>query len=555
MKRILAIIFISLILVIGALFIFREWLRRGEFISRNNVTFQGHGRIKITISSPVNSISVEIDDERDLYTALGFSQALMSGDRMEFLRLCALGDLSEHLGQHYEPFDFYMKSWKFEKLADYTLDSLDIITCRKVQAFTDGINRRYEIFPPPSGCLWAGIEPVPWKTEHVVALWHLLRWSQTENWPLYFFIRYLDIYYGRHVKEQFETAQGGKIHDQINIGHVRKFMELFETDRKFRVFTGLRPVLDEHLLSPRLIYAYSGSQNEDWIRIDVKHSEMIKSYVMHVGLPLFFSVNHKGVYPVAMRMVPLYPIDPDGEKKMDIVPSSIDIYENIKYFDFSIRAALFDINGNIFKALMNKDSVENQHVKNFSYGIFQQSKHAPNTPVYIQSRNESDVNREIIKVIKEKRGVANLPDDYDPLLLSIFRVRLVNYIYRDDLTVLHPDMAEWPFIFQSIFLRHLQIIFKNPYSAWWDKKETQDITENMYDIINEVFEELYYLFDNISHQNIISDIRAVEHPGHPLSRFHLFTGSWQYYSKDLTAPLLIKSQDDQYYYERFYFTP
>lgn len=551
MKKTLAIILIAVIVMISALFIFREWLSRGEPISNKNVTFQGYGRVKISIESPVSPISVELDDERDLFTALGFSQAFAAGDRMEFLRLCTYGRLTQTFGRRYEAFDVYMKSWKFPELAGITLDSLNIRTNNNILDFIKGINLRYELYDPPSGCLWSGIKPERWEPENILAAWHLLRWSQMENWPLYFLIRYMDIYYGKHVKEQFETALGMKIHDNINIGHVRKIIELYELEREFRRITGLSQVLDEHISSPWLIYGYSGSQNEDWIRLDVTYSGIKKSYVMHTGLPLFFAINGDGVYPVTMHSVPLNPPAEESERMTDIMPSTVDIYGSNRYFDFGIKTKLFDMNGRIFQALMNKDSVTKQQMIHFSYGKCTPMDHESDSVVYIQSDTEKEVNKEIVKILRDTGFAAPFLEQPDPILLSLFKVRLINRVYGDDLGVIHPAFAQWPAEFQPIFHRHLQIILKNPYSAWWDNKETIDTSENMFDVIRKVFNE----FNQVSNHNIKSEIQALEQPGHPLSRYHLFTGSWQYYSKELTAPLLIKSHKGQYFYDRFYFTP
>jgi len=555
MKKTLVIILLSTVLLIGTVFVFREWLSRGEVVSHKNVILQEYGEIKITIESPVNSISVEMEDERDLFMALGFSQALVSGDRIEFLRLCAKGELSDYFGRDYEAFDVYMKSWKFLEMAGKTLDSLNIGTHGNILAFAQGINQRYKLYDLPSGCLWHGIDPEEWTPDDIVAIWHMLRWSQMENWPLYFLIRYLDIYYGKHVKEQFDTALGMKIHELINVGHVRKTIELYDYERHFRQITGLSPILEEHITAPMLIYGYSGAQNEDWLSIDAVFSEKKRSYVMHAGLPLFFAVNGDGVYPAAMRSVSLGPPGKRGDYEKDIIPTTIDMYGNSRYFDFSIKMKLFDLNGEVFKALMNKDSVVNFDEGKFSYGKRGSENRGKGRAAYIQSDKETEINKEISKNLRDTGIIPHLSEDLDPLMLSLFRVRLIDRIYRDDLAVIHPVFADWPAEFPSIFLRHFHMIMKNPYSAWWDKRETPDITENMFDIIREVLNEVKPLFDSASDQNIKPLIRAIEYPGHPLSRFHLFTGKWQYYTKEPKAPLLIKKNQDYYYYDRFYFTP
>jgi hypothetical protein len=553
MKRTLAVILISITLTMSGLFIFRAWLSRGEPVSNKSVTFQRQGTVKITINSLVEPISVEIDDERDLFTALGFSQALVSGDRMEFLRLSTQGDLAADFGKDYQAFDAYMKSWTFHERAAQTLKSLDAVSQKNLLDFIEGINLRYALIDLPSGCLWSRCEPDSWEAVHVMAVWHLLRWSQTENWPLYFLIRHLDIYYGKHVKEQFETALGMKIHDKIDVGHIRKIVELYEQEQEFRKIVGLYPVLDEHISGTRLTYGYSGQQNEDWIRLRVTCSGTVRSYVMHVGLPLFFAVNGEGVFPVSMRYVPLNP--PKGEKGDDIFLSTSDMYGNNRLFDFGVPADLFDLDGNVFRSLMMKDSVVNHNIGAFSYGLYLHGGGVSENIAFIQSKTEAETNLEIVKILQHSGTAPDLTTDVNPLLLTLFRVKLMDRVYKDDLSAIHPVFAGWPSEFPSIFLKHFQMLLKNPYSAWWDKRETPDVTENMNDIIREIYHEIPYLLSNLPHINTSSIVKTVENPGHPLSRFHLFTGSWQYYPKEVKAPLVIKFKQDQFYFDRFYFLP
>lgn len=558
MRRALFITVIILTLLVSGFFIFRAWLRQGEMVSYPEIRFQGEQgiviRTEIHKDESFQPLKIILRSEKDMHRALGFAQGLIVGDRMNFLRLCTRSELSRYFGPEYAAADQYLKDWHFRDLASETMGGLNDETREQLDLFVQGINQRFSQIPPPSGCQWYNIEEIRWTPEDVLAIWHLLRWSQLETWPISFMVRFADIYYGRQVKEQFETVLNHKIPEFFETVHIRSFIDVYHLDRQTREIVGLIPLLREQSEAGFLIYGYSGSQNEDWLEFVLEKDSVQKRIIQHAGLPLIFAGDRGAVIPHSCDFVPLTEIDPSDMGRTAatyrLIPSPQKEPGPLTDRRFQIPVDLFDRNGHVFSHLMTDDSLDKELWSDFSYTVLASGLYSHAVPAMIKSRSVRELEKEIRRLYPENPHLSEIVSSEDAVLWGIFVAKLLNDVYRDDLQVIHPVFNDWPGEYPQIFIRHLLMIMKNPYSAWWDYRETPDTVERM-----------DYNFARIA-QDVLEEyksgeraIRIYETERHPLSRFHVLTGSYRDSSKDIKTPLLLKYRDGMYIYDRFLYIP
>ncbi|MDK2975797.1 MAG: penicillin amidase [Candidatus Marinimicrobia bacterium] len=527
-------------------FVFRSWLRQGELVAFPEIQSEGKQVFIVRPEEEGKRIHIYLSEEEDFYRALGFSQAWAVGDRLMYLRLSARGKLSRYFGEEYISADTYLKAWPFETLATKTLSNLPDETRDNLERFVRGINQRFSSFPPPSGCRWYHVDTTPWIAEDVLAIWHLLRWAQCENWSLPFFIRYAEIYYGPQVKKQFETILNVSL-PGFEPGHIRDFMAFYELDRNVREKVGLMPVFLEQSTEGFPLFGYSGGENEDWIDFVIHQDSSTTRILQHTGLPLIFYGDKGYASPASCHVVPAGPVLPAGAR----TETDTSIHIELPNFTLQVPLRLFDINGDVFAHLMNQDSLDIRFLKDFSYAVSAEVIGYDTVPSMIRGVSEKELAVEIGRKYPEHEALNRLCRTQDPALWGAFVATLLERVYRDDVQIIFPDFASWPGDSPGLFLKHLLMIMKNPYSAWWDDRQTAHIVERMDDIFTDVGETV---FSQYSHGKL--SVHIEEGQRNPLGRFHILTGAYRHFSKDIKIPLAIVRKDDStFLYNRFVWIP
>ncbi len=548
MKKALFLTALLLLLCASAFFLFRSWLRQGEISVHKTVRFEGREEIVIKAGEINEPLQITLRSDEEFYRALGFAQSLVAGDRMVFLRMCAAGRLSETFGDGYEQMDDYLRSWQFTVMARETAQSLDEKTLTVLNEFTDGINQRFNTLPPPSGCLIYRVDSGRWTPEDVLAIWHLLRWSQLENWPLTFLVRYAEIYYGRQVKEQFETVLKHKIPSFPAPEHIRDFEEVFKVGRDLRDLTGLKMLLKEHALTEGRFFSYGGIQNEDWLEMNVEIEAETMPVLVHAGLPLVFGRPERTIIPYKREFVPLI-IPPEDD---DTSPFRLQIQPRLPGKQaslFQISPELFDISGDIFTHIMMEDTLDGTLLDSYSYVLHKPPGGENSFPPAVRGETEKELEKELLRILAGQKHAYGQASFTDPMEWGMLTAFLMDQVYRDDLTVIHSVFSGWSGLFPDFFLGHLLMLMKNPYSAWWDNRETAEITENKKDVIFTLLPKVRAL------RSLETPFEIPDSKGYPLSRYHLLTGSYRVYPKELINPLLIRNDKNRLILDRYTYMP
>jgi hypothetical protein len=548
MRKALFISMLILVLLISAFFLFRAWLRQGE-LSVNKITrFQGRDEIVIHAGRVHEPVKVYIDTDEDLFSALGIAQSLISGDRMVFFRICTEGRLSEYFGSDYKRIDEYLKSWQFRKLADETHASLDAQTRLILNAFTEGINERFERIPPPSGCLINRIDKERWTPEDILAVWHFHRWSQLENWPLTFFVRYAEIYYGKQVKEQFETAIDTKISPFENPGRIRDFEEIYHVDRELRNISGLKMLLKEHADAEGRMFGYGSVQNDDWLEIIIVKDSIDTPVLVQAGLPVVYANPERTVVPYKREYVPLSGYVTDTTQSGATLTIRPKISENTDV-SFYIPTDLFDVSGDVFSMLVSGDSLEAHRLEAYSYALHILPPEQREPPFNVKGVTERELENELYRIMDRQTIPVFTERFSERKSWGMLTARLMDEVYRDDLGVIHAVFTDWPGTFPDFFLGHLVMMMKNPYSAWWDNRKTPEKTENKNDVIPTVIREIQSRRES-GEIFVIPELRE-----YPLSRYHPLAGTYRYSPKELKTPLVLRYENDRFTYDRFTYIP
>lgn len=527
-------------------FLFRSWLRQGELAIFPEIPGEGEQTFVVCPDEDGKKIHIYLSGKADLFQALGFAQAWAVGDRIMYLRLSTRGELSRYFGEEYKSADTYLKAWPFETLASKTLSNLPDETRDNLEHFVRGINQRFSSLPPPSGCRWYRLDISPWTSIDVLAIWHLMRWAQCENWSLPFLIRYAEIYYGRQVKKQFETILNISLPGFVP-GHIRDFMAFYTLDRDVREKVGLMPVFPEQGMEGFPLFGYSGGENEDWIDIVIHRDSSTVRMLQHAGLPLVFYGDKGYASPARCQSVHAGPVFPM------VTTTQPDTILHIKLPDFSLQVPvrLFDVSGDVFAHLMNQDSLDIQFLKDFSYAVSAGVTGYDTLPSMIRGASEKELAAEICRKYPDHEALDRVCRTHDPALWGAFVATLLDQVYRDDLQVIFPALVSWPGDYPGLFLKHLLMMMENPYSAWWDDRETPDIIERMDDVITNVGEVVFTQYS----QGKLS-VHMDESHGHPLGRFHILTGSYRYFPKSIKIPLAVVRKDDgSFHYNRFVWIP
>ena len=547
MRKALYLTCLFLVLAGTVFFLFRSWLRQGETAVNPEIRMKGDHAFIIRREEAEGKIHVNLSREEDFFQALGFAQAWAVGDRMMYLRLCAGGQLSRYFGGEYKEDDAYLSAWQFEDLATKTLSNLPDETRENLEHFVRGINQRFSNLPPPSGCRWYHVDTTPWTPEDVLAVWHLLRWSQFENWSLPFFIRYTEIYYGRQVKKQFEAILDVTIPD-FEPGHIRDFMAFCKLDRDVRRKVGLMTVFPEQGMEGIPLFGYSGGENEDWTEMTVCVDSSRSQIILHTGLPLFFYGNKGFASPARCDFIPVEPASAPGE---ETAGPEMTIRVEMAEFAIQFPARLFDISGKVFAHLMERDSLNVRLLKDFSYAVSAGATGHDSVPAMIMGSSEKELAAEMRRRYPDHEALKRLSQTEDPALWGAFISTLLDKVYRDDLQVIYPDLALWPGEHPELFLKHLMMMMMNPYSAWWDDRQTPNVVERMDDVFAGIGETLFTQYGQGELSVHIDEIR-----GHPLGRFHVLTGAYRRFPKSIKIPIAVTRKDDgAFHYSRFVFIP
>ncbi|MGC9512151.1 MAG: penicillin acylase family protein [Fidelibacterota bacterium] len=527
-------------------FIFRSWLRQGEMAAYPEIRMEGEGTFIVRPDQDGKKLHIHLSEEEDFFRALGFAQAWAVGDRLIYLRLSTQGELSRYFGEEYRSIDAYLKAWPFKTLASKTLSNLPDETRDNLENFVKGINQRFSSLPPPSGCRWYHVDTTPWIAEDVLAIWHLLRWAQCENWPLPFFIRYAEIYYGRQVKKQFETILNVSL-PGFEPGHIRDFMAFFTLDRNVREKVGLMPVFPELGMAGFPLFGYCGGENEDWIDIVVHRDSSTTRILQHTGLPLAFYGEKGYASPARCHVVPT-----ESDLHRDTTNrSDTTIHITLLNFSLQVPTRLFDVRGDVFTHLMNQDSLDIRLLKDFSYAVSAGVTTYDTVPSMIRGVSEKELAAEICRKYPDHEALNRLCRTHDSALWGAFVTTLLERVYRDDVQVIFHAFASWPGDYPGLFLKHLLMMMKNPYSAWWDNRQTPHTVERMDDIMTDVGEAVFSQYC----QGKLS-VHIEEGRGNPLGRFHILTGAYRYFSKDIKIPLaLVRKDDGTFLYNRFVWIP
>lgn len=122
--------------------------------------------------------------ERDMYTALGY---LHAQDRLWQLTLNQMyleGRFSEFLGKELLPFDQYVRTIGFWRIAEELEQQATSEDLQLLQAYSNGINRFVEDNSNrlPIEFALTGIKPMPWTPRHSLALSRALGWELNVSW-------------------------------------------------------------------------------------------------------------------------------------------------------------------------------------------------------------------------------------------------------------------------------------------------------------------------------------------------------------------------------------
>ena len=130
---------------------------------------------------------IEAADPIDLARAVGFVQARYRFFQLDVLRRFGHGRISELVGEQKilfsttVEFDLAMRGWGFAERARIDPDRIPDFDHRILRAFSDGVNRALERYPPLEYRL-LGVAPEPWTPTDCLMVALVQSWSITHNW-------------------------------------------------------------------------------------------------------------------------------------------------------------------------------------------------------------------------------------------------------------------------------------------------------------------------------------------------------------------------------------
>lgn len=113
----------------------------------------------------------------DALFGLGYAMAHDRPWQLDLNRRAALGRLAEVAGPSMLHEDRLMRLIDMPRIAKQLVSRLDPDTRRAIEAFTAGINHRFDTAPLPLGMRLAGERPDPWQAVDSLAIMRLLGWS------------------------------------------------------------------------------------------------------------------------------------------------------------------------------------------------------------------------------------------------------------------------------------------------------------------------------------------------------------------------------------------
>ncbi|MFP4448483.1 MAG: penicillin acylase family protein [Bacteroidales bacterium] len=166
----------------------------GLFISRISTKAIPDYDENIEISEVTDSIKVYRDslaiphlfakNEKDLYTAVGYTMAQDRLWQMDLLRRGITGQLSEIFGEDLLQTDILMRSLRVQKKSKEVLQNTPPEIIKALEAFSEGVNQyiknNRDELPPEFSILQ--YEPKPWKPIHSVNLIGYMAWDLTMPW-------------------------------------------------------------------------------------------------------------------------------------------------------------------------------------------------------------------------------------------------------------------------------------------------------------------------------------------------------------------------------------
>ncbi len=149
--------------------------------------------------------SLFAENERDLYFAVGFTQAQDRMWQMEISRRAGMGRLAEILGDRAVKTDRMFRTIGIRRIAAEMAEALHDSVRVLLQAYADGVNAYIEHhrgkYPLEFDLL--GIEPEPWTIEHSLLISRLMAWELN-------YARWVDLIFGLLV-ERFGEARASEI--------------------------------------------------------------------------------------------------------------------------------------------------------------------------------------------------------------------------------------------------------------------------------------------------------------------------------------------------------
>jgi penicillin amidase len=123
---------------------------------------------------------VQSEDERGLYFAVGYTQAVDRLFQMDLQRRLFRGELSAVVGDVTLDSDRFHRQMAFREAAEVTAEQLDgTAVAEVVDAYAEGVNRAIEQETLPIEFQFLGYEPEPWTRADTALIEKLIAWSLT----------------------------------------------------------------------------------------------------------------------------------------------------------------------------------------------------------------------------------------------------------------------------------------------------------------------------------------------------------------------------------------
>lgn len=183
-KLSLKILLIITVIFFVALFGIRIYFKRAIPSYKKDVQLEGLTS-KVEIYRDEFGIPhVYAENEKDLYTAVGY---LLAQDRlwqMDLLRRVTLGRLSEIFGKKYADTDVLLRSLRYSKKSEELLKKTDEKIFLSLEAFAGGVNQYINTHQNklPVEFTLLGYKPEPWQPLHSLNLIGYMAWDLKSGW-------------------------------------------------------------------------------------------------------------------------------------------------------------------------------------------------------------------------------------------------------------------------------------------------------------------------------------------------------------------------------------